>query len=108
MTYPLPQVLTEKGIVSFKDIYQSSASRLELLLNRNPPFGRNLIAQARSLPEFSVQLSGTEAVVSSGVKITLHVELGLVVTKPPAVLSKGRKKYWVTILLVTSDGEYIE
>lgn len=76
---------------------------------RNPPFGRKLIAQARSFPEFSLTLvAESEESLPSGVKVVLKVTCGLVVVDPPPTLKKGKARFWACLILITSDGEYIE
>lgn len=122
------QALSEKGIATFRDLFESEPSRIELILNRrvtsfshlpsladfavrNPPFGKKLVAQARSFPQFYLNITsedGSEEALDIGVKLTLQVEVGLVVTSPPPQLKKGRARFWASILLVTSDGEYLE
>lgn len=76
-----------------------------------PPYGRKLIAQATTLPQFEVTLTaGNEEVLSghSGVQVELSVDLRLVLTKPLPAVKKGTTKLWVSLATTTSDGEFIE
>lgn len=82
---------------------------LILIVIRHPPFGSKLIAQARSFPQFILNITvEAEEVVTEGIKVTLQVEAGLAVVDPPPTMRKGRGKYWASVLFVTSDGVYIE
>lgn len=103
------QALSEKGVNSIADLRGSDPSRLELILNRNPPFGRKLLGQAKALPEFTLSIIGnSEEVLANAVRVHLTVELGLAVVKPAPTVKKGLNRYQASLLLLTSDGEWVE
>ncbi|KAM0753841.1 P-loop containing nucleoside triphosphate hydrolase protein [Meredithblackwellia eburnea MCA 4105] len=102
------KALSERGILSFQDVCDSDPSRIEVILNRNPPFGRKIVAQATALPKFFVNLeSKAESPSDSGATIDLEVEIGLVYRDPPPTIKKS-SRFFASVLLVTSDFEYIE
>ncbi|TNY19881.1 P-loop containing nucleoside triphosphate hydrolase protein [Rhodotorula diobovata] len=105
------KVLVTNGIKGFEDVRACEPDRLEVLLGRKPPYGRKLIAQATTLPQFEVTLTaGNEEVLSghSGVQVELSVDLRLVLTKPLPAVKKGTTKLWVSLATTTSDGEFID
>ncbi|SGZ22278.1 BQ5605_C022g09467 [Microbotryum silenes-dioicae] len=103
------QALSSKGIKTIADLRETEASRIELLTNRHPPFGRKILAQARSLPQFTISLQAKEEeVVDTGVKVHVHVEIGLKATQPAPIVKKGGVLLWAMVTLTTSDHEFIE
>lgn len=102
------KLLSDKGIQSIDDVKSSDPARLEVILNRNPPFGRRLVLQAKSFPEFSLSVSiDSEEVLSDAVRANISVEVSITLTDPPPVLKKSYSTYAVSVLLITSDGEWI-
>lgn len=104
------QVFADKGYNSLEDISNADPSRLEMILNRNPPFGRKLITQARSFPQFTLDVlaSEFEEILPQAVRVHLRISVGLAVVSPPPVVKKGFTKYLASVLLLTSDGKWIE
>lgn len=104
------QVFADKGYNSLEDISQADPSRLEMILNRNPPFGRKLVNQARSFPQFTLEIIAEEPeeVLPQSVRVHLKISVGLAVVSPPPVVKKGFTKYLASVLLLTSDGKWIE
>ncbi|SCV68997.1 BQ2448_2017 [Microbotryum intermedium] len=103
------QALSNKGIKTIADLRDTEASRIELLTNRHPPFGRKILAQARSLPQFTISLQAQEEeVVDTGVKVHVHVEIGLKATQPAPIVKKGGVLLSAMVTLTTSDHEFIE
>jgi hypothetical protein len=100
--------LSDKGIQSIDDIKSSDPARLEVILNRNPPFGRRLVAQAKSFPEFSLSVSiDSEEILEDVIRANISVDVSITLTDPPPILKKSYSTYAVSILLLTSDGEWI-
>ncbi|GAA5888947.1 hypothetical protein JCM5296_002752 [Sporobolomyces johnsonii] len=103
------KALVDAGIKSFADVYEAEADRLELILNRKPPYGHKLIKQARAFPQFEVDLQiEEEGVEGDGVRVNLSVEVRMQTTKPPPVVKKGPIRLFASVLLYTSDGHFIE
>ncbi|GAA5919935.1 hypothetical protein JCM1841_000052 [Sporobolomyces salmonicolor] len=103
------KALVDAGIKSFADVYEAEADRLELILNRKPPYGHKLIKQARAFPQFEVdlQIEG-EGIEGDGVRVNVSVEVMLQPSKPPPVVKKGPIHLFASVLLYTSDGHFIE
>ncbi|BGP46261.1 ATP-dependent DNA helicase MER3 [Rhodotorula kratochvilovae] len=105
------KILVSNGIKGFDDVRECEPNRLEVLLNRKPPYGRKLIAQAKSLPQFEVSITDSNEQVldgRSGVQVELSVDLRLALTKPLPAVKKGTIKLWAYIATTTSDGEFID
>ncbi|GAA5951948.1 hypothetical protein JCM21900_000099 [Sporobolomyces salmonicolor] len=103
------KALVDAGIKSFADVYEAEADRLEVILNRKPPYGHKLIKQARAFPQFEVdlQIEG-EGIEGDGVRANVSIEVRLQPTKPPPVVKKGPIRLFASVLLYTSDGHFIE
>lgn len=77
---------------------------------RKPPFGRKLIAQAKSIPQFEISVvSQHEQVLEGqGVQLEATIDLRLKQTKPLPATKKGPMKLWATVASSTSDGAFVE
>ncbi|GAA6048956.1 hypothetical protein JCM3770_007137 [Rhodotorula araucariae] len=105
------KVIVSNGIKGFDDVRECEPDRLEVLLSRKPPYGRKLVAQAKSLPQFEVSITDSNEQVlddRSGVQVELDVDLRLALTKPLPAVKKGTTKLWTYIVTTTSDGEFID
>ncbi|GAA5919330.1 hypothetical protein JCM6882_002778, partial [Rhodosporidiobolus microsporus] len=105
----LSQALVDSGIRSFQDVFESTPDRLEVILSRKPPFGRKMIQQARSFPEFEVALvSSEETVLADGIQVDVTFDLRMKETRPPAMTKRGTIKLWGSVASTTSDGAFID
>ncbi|KAJ8295613.1 ATP-dependent DNA helicase MER3 [Rhodotorula toruloides] len=104
------KVLVSSGIKSFEDVRECEPERLEILLSRKPPFGRKLIAQAKSIPQFEISVvSQHEQVLEGqGVQLEATIDLRLKQTKPLPATKKGPMKLWATVASSTSDGAFVD
>ncbi|GAA6062252.1 hypothetical protein JCM10212_001766 [Sporobolomyces blumeae] len=103
------KALVEAGIRSFADVCAASPDRLELILNRKPPYGSTLVKQARTFPTFELELTiDREQVHDVGVEVEITVGISLKQTKPPPVVKKGIIRLYASVLLYTNDGHFIE
>nr|DBA11289.1 TPA_inf: MER3 [Testicularia cyperi] len=50
------KALAAAGLSTWESLAGSSASRIEMILNRNPPFGRNVIKAAKSVPRIGLEV----------------------------------------------------
>ncbi|KAK2723293.1 uncharacterized protein LOC136033782 [Artemia franciscana] len=57
----LSRLLADSGITSFGSLEAKNARDIELMINRQPPFGNRLIESARRLPKYSLSLKQLEA-----------------------------------------------
>ncbi|KAG8935054.1 Sec63 [Tulasnella sp. 417] len=105
------KVLASAGIGTMAALRVQEPHRLELLLNRKPPFGRDILEEVSALPKYRVVIKeeslthseGTEPVIAS-----LAIEVGL---DAPLTTPKGKKAQnagFACILTVTSDMEFID
>ncbi|GAA6026781.1 hypothetical protein JCM8097_005857 [Rhodosporidiobolus ruineniae] len=103
------KALVDAGIRGFEDVWNAEPERLEIILSRKPPFGRKMIQQAKTFPQFELTLvSNNETTLTDGVQVDASFELRLKETKPPAMTKRGPIKLWATIASTTSDGEFID
>jgi ATP-dependent DNA helicase HFM1/MER3 len=86
-------------------------------LNRRPPFGFEVLASARELPEYSLSITEVDVRSSVGsqkpVEVELSVECSLVTDHFSAGPSKakkhqGRGSNMTTVLTLTSDLDFID
>lgn len=85
------------------------------LLNRRPPFGFEVLASARELPEYFLNITEVNVAVSTGddpVEVELSIECSLAVDQSTSVLKvkkqKGRSANMTTVLTLTSDLDFID
>ncbi|KAG9009074.1 Sec63, partial [Tulasnella sp. 427] len=104
-------VLASVGIRSLGELRTQDPHRLEVLLNRKPPFGHDILEEVSALPKYRLTINeealthwgGTEAVVAS-----LKIEVGL---DGPLTTPRGKKASilgFASVLTVTSDMEFID
>ncbi|KAG8717082.1 Sec63 [Ceratobasidium sp. 394] len=80
------KVLAENGIATIKSLATEDPGRIEMLLNRRPPFGSDLVSAARSLPKYSISIVETSTAINHA-KSTLDVTLSITIS---AKLSQGK------------------
>ncbi|KAJ7685543.1 P-loop containing nucleoside triphosphate hydrolase protein [Mycena polygramma] len=119
-----PQVLAENGITSLALLGRQEPYRIEtatftlsqndLLLNRRPPFGHEVLASVRELPRYTLAVNEVEVHSNGGkdpVEIELSITCGLAVEPTPngskAKKQKGRAQM-TAILTLTSDSEMVD
>ncbi|KAG8969461.1 Sec63 [Tulasnella sp. 419] len=110
----LVKVLTASGITNLSLLRSQDTFRLEALLNRKPPFGRDILAELKTLPSYTISVA-EDAVAPSGgsdpVMVTLTITAGLAAPlAPPKGAKKLRTNFlgFACILAVTSDLELID
>ncbi|KAF7791334.1 hypothetical protein EIP86_002348 [Pleurotus ostreatoroseus] len=107
------KVLAQHGITSFETLAKQDATRLEILLNRRPPFGHQILASVRQLPKYLVSIKKTDVTASDGiqpVEVELTIECGLLEDNTPVQAKKAKTKFRDTtlVLTVTSDLDFID
>lgn len=83
------------------------------LLNRNSPFGLEVLSAANELPEYTVLISRVELRSSGGkgpVEIELEIQCGLAAVKPASSKAKRKQKSYdmTAVLTLTSDMTFID
>ncbi|KIO34323.1 hypothetical protein M407DRAFT_218466 [Tulasnella calospora MUT 4182] len=105
------KVLASAGIGTIGALRVQEPHRLELLLNRKPPFGRDILEEVSALPTYRVIIKEESLTHSEGaepVVASLAIEVGL---DAPLTTPKGKKVQnagFACILTVTSDMEFID
>ncbi|GAA5826052.1 hypothetical protein JCM5353_004194 [Sporobolomyces roseus] len=103
------KALVDAGIRSFADVASASPDRLELILNRKPPYGSQLADQAKMFPKFQVCMNiESEEVRDDGVEVEVKIDLSLEKTKPLPIVKRGNINLYASVLVLTSDGHFIE
>ncbi|KAJ7085715.1 Sec63 Brl domain-containing protein [Mycena belliarum] len=107
------KVLAENGITSLAHLRTQETYRIETLLNRRPPFGNEVLASVRELPQYTLAIKEVEVHTNGGkdpVEVELAITCGL--ATEPQTSSKGRKQkgrsHMTAILTLTSDLEMID
>ncbi|CAO1621141.1 unnamed protein product [Sympodiomycopsis kandeliae] len=103
------KILADAGISSYQQVAKSDPLRLEFLLGKNPPFGRNLKRQANCLPHLDVDIvSVQEDQITGTARVAIRIDAGRrsPVESMPKSMSKGEKPkpLRVTLLTMRSDG----
>ncbi|CAE6450387.1 unnamed protein product [Rhizoctonia solani] len=107
------KVLAENDITTIKLLSVQDPNRIEMLLNRRPPFGSDIISSARALPSYSVfveELSSGTNKTSNTVDIELLVTVSAkcALTKDNHVPTKGIDTRVTSILTITSDNQFVD
>ncbi|KAG9103376.1 Sec63 [Ceratobasidium sp. 370] len=106
------KVLAEHGIATIKSLAADDPGRVEILLNRRPPFGSDLVSAARSLPRYSISIVETSTAINHA-KSALDVTLSIAIS---AKLSQGKVNRFSknfdtrssSVLTVLSDNQYVD
>lgn len=103
------RLLADRGINTIEDIRRCEHFRIETILNRQPPFGRGVVKQAQSFPQFVLLLETIgEEVIEEGVFVEVHIQVGIKTEPSPILKSKGNRPIYATVLVMTSLTEWIE
>ncbi|KAK5119691.1 hypothetical protein LTR85_007267 [Meristemomyces frigidus] len=100
--------LAVAGIKSIEDIENAEAHRLEQLMSRQPPFGRQLQERARAFPKLRISLKAMgEPVIKKGEHVTIKVkaDIGFLNERVPEFFNK--RPVYVCLLAETSDGHKV-
>ncbi|KAM6500407.1 Sec63 Brl domain containing protein [Amanita muscaria] len=107
------KVLAENRISSFHELRKQDPMRIEQLLNRRPPFGQEIIASAKDMPQYSLAIEETYLGVGDGrepIEVELSIRCGLVETVDKVKFKKlKRREANITVVYtVTSDMEFVD
>ncbi|EHY60257.1 uncharacterized protein HMPREF1120_08225 [Exophiala dermatitidis NIH/UT8656] len=101
--------LASATINSIDTLINTEPSRLELVLGKNPPFGRDLLKKLETFPNLrvSVKETGRELRAGWGVTISFMAELGFLNVRPPKP-TKKHQQLSVCFLTETSNGDLVD
>ena len=107
------KVLAAGGICSIEDVVTSRPHRIELLLNRNPPFGSRMIQSALELPRFFLHVQQVSAMNATSAtkwpQILIDVTVGLKDSTKVAFKSEITKQLLgVCVLCLSSELDFID
>ncbi|KAI1794643.1 P-loop containing nucleoside triphosphate hydrolase protein [Ganoderma leucocontextum] len=106
------KVLAEHNITTFAALRKKDPAFIELLLNRKPPFGHDVLFTVNQLPQYRVSISEVDVLsAKDGVEVELSIECGLVqdLKAPGWKKSKKQKRRDMTIMLtLTSDSAFVD
>ncbi|KAI8383054.1 hypothetical protein BD560DRAFT_444155 [Blakeslea trispora] len=102
------KLLAKANITSMSELRQCDPGRIEMILNRKPPFGTKVKKQIDVIPEFYLQVEqSTTKKDVKGVLVSLHVNLG--VNNPHAVtIRKNRRGHQALFWIETSERQLID
>ncbi|KAI0690593.1 hypothetical protein BC835DRAFT_1407505 [Cytidiella melzeri] len=107
-------VLAEHSIASLTDLRKQDPLRIETLLNRRPPFGHEVLAYVKQLPQYKVVITETNVTPSDGkspVEVELVIQCGLLHELADAPQPKKGKSHFreaTMVVTVTSDLDYVD
>ncbi|KAI5117308.1 hypothetical protein M0805_005536 [Coniferiporia weirii] len=107
------KVLAEHGITSFQILQKQDPTRIELLLNRRPPFGHEVLAFVRNLPQYDLTVK-VDDITSYNAKKPVSVELTIEcrALQPSIVKAKSKQRSrslgMTSILTTTSDLDFVD
>ncbi|KAF5357923.1 hypothetical protein D9756_001436 [Leucocoprinus leucothites] len=106
------KVLAEHEIATLGQLRQQSPTRIEILLNRKPPFGHEVLASVADIPQYHLAASQI-SVVSDGGKTPVEVEISVqcsLTNQASATKYKKKPRYYdmTTILTITSDLDFLD
>lgn len=105
-------MLSQHGITSFSKLREQDQIRIEALLNRRPPFGLEVLAAAKELPDFDIKIVDSSIETHGGkeeVDCTLTVECSATVEQSKHKRRKQKQALGLTsVLTVTSDEQFID
>ncbi|KAL5476424.1 HFM1_2 [Sanghuangporus weigelae] len=109
------KVLAEHGITSLKSLEKQEPSRIEMLLNRRPPYGHEVLQQVQDMPHYGLSISVDRNGVTSysgkkAVSIELNIECSLLQALPSRKKFKQKAKSlgMTSVLTTTSDLNLID
>ncbi|KAG8907978.1 Sec63 [Tulasnella sp. 403] len=105
------KVLATSGVATIEALRKQPPHRLEMLLNRKPPFGHDILAEVNVLPQYSLKISEESLSPSNGsdpVTVTVLVEVGLAAPLGTGKGKKGPSLGWACIVTLTSDFDFID
>ncbi|EGG08721.1 uncharacterized protein MELLADRAFT_84583 [Melampsora larici-populina 98AG31] len=116
--------MAESNICTIDQVRKTDASRIEMvdeqlvvsffirklqILDRNPPFGTRIVKQAISMPKFECTMNRiSEDVTSEGIHVCVEIEVGLSDTSSPVNWKWRNTILMATVLVLTSDHQWIE
>lgn len=97
--------LVNAGIRSIEDLNDTEPHKIEMVLVKNPPFGRHMVEKTKTFPRLHVALKkmGMNSTASNSVKV--RAEIGFMNDHVP--LSFMNKTIYVCLLAETSDGKVL-
>ncbi|PWY88402.1 DEAD/DEAH box DNA helicase [Aspergillus heteromorphus CBS 117.55] len=100
--------LMSAGISSIETLELCEPHQLDMILSRNPPFGRKMLDRLVEFPKLrvSVKMTGKDTKPGSSVRIQFRAEIAFMNEKCPTYFRK--RPVYVCFLAETSDGRMID
>lgn len=126
------KALANAGITTWQSLASTTPAKIEMILNRNPPFGRKVIAAAQSVPRIGLEVmqrttspqrssrlllaenrsddsTPSTQLIASSIKVVLDVTVRIENRATCMLKSKTSKMALsVCVLTLTSDGSYVD
>ncbi|KAI1613005.1 nucleotide-sugar transporter-domain-containing protein [Exophiala viscosa] len=100
--------LASASINSIDTLINTEASRIELILGKNPPYGQTLLKKLESFPDLRVSIKETGRKLKSGHGATINVVAQVGFLNNTAPLVYNRRMIYVCFIAETSDGELVD
>lgn len=126
------KALANAGITTWQSLASSTSSKIEMILNRNPPFGSKVIAAAQSVPRIGLEVmqrssspstsssaslpanrvgdpSAATEMQPSGIKVVLDVTIRIE-NRATCMLKSKKSKMALSVCILTlrSDGSFVD
>ncbi|KLO07339.1 P-loop containing nucleoside triphosphate hydrolase protein [Schizopora paradoxa] len=109
------KVLAEAGITTLQALKSQEPIRIEVLLNRRPPFGHEILAFVNDLPQYDVSIVENGVRTFGGkrpVEVDLDITCSILATSNAKgsrnTKQKSRSSGMASILTLTSDLDFID
>ncbi|KAI2816879.1 hypothetical protein CBS115989_6503 [Aspergillus niger] len=100
--------LASSGITSIETLEACEPHQIDMILSRNPPFGRKLLERLMDFPKLrvSVKMIGKGSKTGTGVQINIRSEVAFMNEKCPTYFQ--RRPVYVCFMAETSDGRLLD
>ncbi|EOR01293.1 ATP-dependent DNA helicase MER3 [Wallemia ichthyophaga EXF-994] len=106
------KIFTCKGINSIEKLSKQDPGYVELLLNRHPPFGNNIVAAAKSFPKFTIGVDEQYLLLHQGAKpvqAVLKLSIGVAnAGKNMRVKTRSNSSLHASIVVWNSNDDLVE
>ncbi|KAH8117083.1 P-loop containing nucleoside triphosphate hydrolase protein [Phellopilus nigrolimitatus] len=110
-------VLAEHGITCLQALRRQEPARIEILLNRRPPYGHEVLAFVQDMPQYELKITASKDAISSyagrkpvSVELTVECRIldALIGKKAKSNKQRSRSLGMTSILTTTSDMDFID
>ncbi|KAI9666843.1 MAG: Sec63 [Trizodia sp. TS-e1964] len=98
--------LVVAGINNLEELEASEASRIESVLNRNPPFGKEILTSVKLFPKLRVSAKVVKKILDPSPQVKIQAEIGFLNDVTPLMFN--RRLVYIYFLAESSDGRQLD